>query len=135
MDVLAVREACRYVREWTTTGKGPIVVEMMTYRYGGHSMSDPGTTYRTREEIQQMRSKSDAINKLRSKIVESGFATESELKAIDKLVRAEIDQAVVESIEAQEPKLDQLFRDVYIEGSEPGYIRGTTAFNGQVFGN
>lgn len=80
MDVIAVREACRYAKEWSSSGNGPMVLEMVTYRYGGHSMSDPGTTYRTREEIQHMRSTNDPITGLKHRIVEFGFADETELK-------------------------------------------------------
>ncbi|KAH6572585.1 hypothetical protein BASA61_006979 [Batrachochytrium salamandrivorans] len=127
MDVLAVREACRYAREWTVTqAKGPIVLEMVTYRYGGHSMSDPGTTYRTREEIQHMRSTSDCINLLKEKILLSNSGTEQELKAIEKKARAEIDNAVEEAKASPEPDMSELFTDIYVKGSEPEHLRGRT---------
>ena len=54
MDVLSVKHGIQFAREFTTTGNGPMLMELVTYRYGGHSLSDPGTTYRTREEIQRM---------------------------------------------------------------------------------
>ncbi|KAI8916224.1 dehydrogenase E1 component-domain-containing protein [Gorgonomyces haynaldii] len=126
MDVLAVREACKYARDWNLSGNGPLVLEMVTYRYGGHSMSDPGTTYRTREEIQQMRSKNDAINGIKERIISSGLGTEEELKAIDKQIRADIDKAVAEATASGEPSMAELFTDVYVKGSEPPTIRGTT---------
>eukprot|EP00842_Homolaphlyctis_polyrhiza_P000837 jgi/Hompol1/1754/HPOL_000010-RA len=127
MDVLAVREACRYAREWTVDRqKGPIVLEMVTYRYGGHSMSDPGTTYRTREEIQQMRSENDCINGLKKRILSAGLATEEELKTIDKEVRALIDNAVAEATASPEPDMSELFTDVYAKGTEPQFLRGRT---------
>lgn len=100
MDVLAVRQAAAYARRWTTSGKGPILLEFVTYRYGGHryvrasvwqtgflksrSMSDPGTTYRSREEIQRIRSQKDAIEGLKRKIIDWGVMSEDELKALDK---------------------------------------------------
>jgi pyruvate dehydrogenase E1 component alpha subunit len=91
MDVLAVTQACRFAREHAISGQGPLVMEFVTYRYGadikssklilgGHSMSDPGTTYRTRKEIQNMRSSNDAIQGLKSKLLEWKVVTEAELK-------------------------------------------------------
>jgi hypothetical protein len=81
MDVLAVREGMRYAAEYCRSGKGPLVVEMNTYRYVGHSMSDPGTTYRTREEVQTVREQQDPIMKVRTRILDKGMATEEDLKA------------------------------------------------------
>ncbi|KAJ3016822.1 alpha subunit of pyruvate dehydrogenase [Thoreauomyces humboldtii] len=126
MDVLAVREACKYAREWTLSGKGPMVMEMSTYRYGGHSMSDPGTTYRTREEIQHMRSTNDPITGLKERILAHEIATEEDLKKIDKEARTEIDRAVVEAKESPEPDLSELFTDIHTKGNEPLFLRGCT---------
>jgi pyruvate dehydrogenase E1 component alpha subunit len=80
MDIIAVKQAVKYTRDWVTSGKGPILLEFVTYRYGGHSMSDPGTTYRTREEIQRMRSTQDPIRGLQRYIEEWGLASEEDLK-------------------------------------------------------
>jgi pyruvate dehydrogenase E1 component alpha subunit len=80
MDVLAVKQACSWAKNWTANDQGPLVLEMVTYRYGGHSMSDPGTSYRTREEIQHMRSTKDPITGLRQRILELGFTTDNEIK-------------------------------------------------------
>ena len=135
MDVLAVRQACEYAREYAVADKGPLILEMVTYRYGGHSMSDPGTTYRTREEIQHMRSTRDPINNLKLKIVELELGTAEELKAIDKQVRQEMEQAVNDSVNASEPDLDQLYLDIYAKGTEPKFIRGVTPYDGQEFKN
>lgn len=97
MDVLSVHNACKYAKEWTTSGKGPLILEFVTYRYGGHSMSDPGTTYRTRDEIQHMRSTNDPITGLKNRLLDWGVIEESELKKIDKEARAEVDKAVEEA--------------------------------------
>ncbi|TPX32397.1 pyruvate dehydrogenase (acetyl-transferring) [Synchytrium microbalum] len=126
MDVLVVREAVRKAREWCVTGNGPLVMEMVTYRYGGHSMSDPGTTYRTREEIQHMRSTRDCITGLRTRLLEVGAANEEELKKFDKEARAEVDDAVAAAKASPEPDVKDLYTEIYAPGSEPEYVRGIT---------
>lgn len=129
MDVLAVKAAVKYGKEWTGAGHGPLVLEYVTYRYGGHSMSDPGTTYRTREEIQRMRSTNDPIAGLKQKILEWEVVTEDELKAIDKEARAHVNSEVeiAEAMAPPEPTANILFEDIYVKGSEPEFIRGRTA--------
>ena len=94
MDVLAVKAAVKYGKEWTESGKGPLVLEYVTYRYGGHSMSDPGTTYRTREEIQRMRSTNDPIAGLKQKIVDWEVLSEKELKEIDSQAKKYVTEEV-----------------------------------------
>lgn len=80
MDVLAVREASRFAIEYCNSGKGPLVMETVTYRYSGHSMSDPGTSYRTRDEIQEVRQTRDPITSFKEKILSSDLASSDELK-------------------------------------------------------
>ncbi|KIV90223.1 pyruvate dehydrogenase (acetyl-transferring) E1 component, alpha subunit [Exophiala mesophila] len=128
MDVLAVKAAVQYGREYTTNENGPLVYEYVTYRYGGHSMSDPGTTYRTREEIQRMRSTNDPIAGLKQKILEWGVCTEDDLKSIDKKAREAVDKEVAEAeqMAPPEPTPKILFEDIYVRGSEPEYLRGRT---------
>jgi pyruvate dehydrogenase E1 component alpha subunit len=128
MDVLAVKAAVKYGKEWTAADKGPMVLEYVTYRYGGHSMSDPGTTYRTREEIQRMRSTNDPIAGLKHKILDWEVATEEELKKIDKDARSLVNEevAAAEAMAAPEAKPVILFEDIYVRGSEPQFIRGRT---------
>jgi len=124
MDVLAVHQAVAYAKEWTISGKGPLLLEMETYRYGGHSMSDPGTTYRTREEIQHMRSNNDPITGLKQRLLEFNVITEDEMKAIDKAARVEVDQSVEEAKASPEPDVDQLFTQIYQKGSGVQFLRG-----------
>ncbi len=111
MDVLAVRGAAQTAVEWVRGGNGPLLLEMKTYRYRGHSMSDPAK-YRSREEVAAVREKSDPIEAAKKEILESGFADEAALKAIDKQVRAEVTEAADFAEEAPEPHPDALFTDV-----------------------
>ncbi|KAI1450683.1 dehydrogenase E1 component-domain-containing protein [Annulohypoxylon stygium] len=128
MDVLAVKAAVKYGKEWTVAGNGPLVLEYVTYRYGGHSMSDPGTTYRTREEIQRMRSTNDPIAGLKQKILDWEVCTEDELKAIDKEARKHVNDevAIAEAMPVPENTPKILYEDIYVKGSEPQFMRGRT---------
>ncbi|KAJ2755093.1 alpha subunit of pyruvate dehydrogenase [Coemansia nantahalensis] len=123
MDVLAVRQAMTYAREYAIAN-GPMVLEMKTYRYGGHSMSDPGTTYRTREEVQHMRSTSDPITGYKQRLLDNGVATEDELKAIDKEAKKWIDEELAKAKAIPEPAAAELWDDVYVKGSEVPSLRG-----------
>lgn len=128
MDVLAVKAAVQYGKEFTRNGNGPLVYEYVTYRYGGHSMSDPGTTYRTREEIQRMRSTNDPIAGLKQKLLDWEVVSEDELKTIDKEARSHVDEEVgiAEKMAAPEATPKILFEDIYVRGSEPAWLRGRT---------
>ncbi|VDK81150.1 unnamed protein product [Onchocerca ochengi] len=125
MDVLAVREAIRWSREYCNTGKGPLMLEFATYRYSGHSMSDPGTSYRTRDEVQQIRKTRDPITGFKDKIIAAGLVSEEELKDIDKEAKKEVDAAV--NIARTEPALptESLYCDIY-HNTPPQYVRGVT---------
>lgn len=129
MDVLAIKAAVQYGREYTVSGQGPLVFEYVTYRYGGHSMSDPGTTYRTREEIQRMRSTNDPIAGLKQKLLDWNITSEEELKAIDKDARSMVDEevAIAEKMPVPDATSRILFEDIYVRGSEPKWMRGRTA--------
>lgn len=128
MDVLAVKAAVQYGKAYNLAGHGPLVYEYVTYRYGGHSMSDPGTTYRTREEIQRMRSTNDPIAGLKQKLLDWGVTSEEELKTIDKDARKYVDDEVAEAerMDVPEPTPKVLFEDMYVRGSEPLWVRGRT---------
>merc|ERR1719410_1441322 len=87
MDFLKSREAARWAKNYCSTGNGPLVLEFRTYRYHGHSMSDPGTTYRSRDEVSDVRKKNDPIERLRALILEKEIATADDLKNIEKDIR------------------------------------------------
>ncbi|GMF73355.1 unnamed protein product [Aspergillus oryzae] len=127
MDVLAVLSAVRYGKNFIQAGNGPLVYEYMTYRYAGHSMSDPGIAYRSREELKDQRA-NDPISNFKERLIEWGVFSEEDAKAIDKNVRSKVNDEVAEAEKMPEPdtKLDILFEDIYVRGSEPQQRRGRT---------
>jgi pyruvate dehydrogenase E1 component alpha subunit len=112
MDVLAVKAASEKATAHCRAGKGPYILEIMTYRYRGHSMSDPAK-YRTREEVQKMRDERDPIEHVRELILQGKHASEDELKSIDKEIKAIVNEAAEFSKESPEPALDELWTDIY----------------------
>ena len=112
MDVEAVYAAGRKAISWCRAGKGPTILEMKTYRYRGHSMSDPAK-YRTREEVQSVREKRDPIEHFGQKLIQRGVAGEDDLKAIDKEIRAIVNTAAEFATESPEPALEELYTDIY----------------------
>ena len=116
MDVLAVRDAAGAAAENARSGGGPFILEMKTYRYRGHSMSDPGK-YRTREEIDEVRKHRDPIDHLQERIEAEGFADDAALKAIDAEVRRVVADAAEYARTAPEPDPAELYTDVYVESA------------------
>lgn len=114
MDVLAVKEAGEKAVKYARSGKGPYILEMKTYRYRGHSMSDPAK-YRKREEVDDIRSHHDPIEGVKAQIIEAGHATEDELKDIDKKIKGIVKDAADFSLESPEPDASELWTDVLRE--------------------
>ncbi|MFO7855907.1 MAG: pyruvate dehydrogenase (acetyl-transferring) E1 component subunit alpha [Paracoccaceae bacterium] len=112
MDVLAAKAAAEKATEHCRAGEGPYILEMNTYRYRGHSMSDPAK-YRTREEVQKMRETRDPIEHVRELLESGGHAEEAELKEIDKKVRERVNAAADFAQESPEPDESELWTDVY----------------------
>jgi pyruvate dehydrogenase E1 component alpha subunit len=112
MDVLAVRGAAEVALEWVRGGKGPIIVEFLTYRYRGHSMSDPAR-YRTREEVQDVREHRDPIEHAAKELEKLGVK-EEELKAIDKEIKDIVVNAAKFAEDAPEPDPSELYTDVLV---------------------
>lgn len=114
MDVLAVREAGEKAVKHARSGKGPYILEMKTYRYRGHSMSDPAK-YRKREEVDDIRTHHDPIEGLKGQILDLGHATEDDLKKIDNEIKAIVKEAADFSLESPEPDPSELWTDVLLE--------------------
>lgn len=114
MDVRAVRAAGEKAAEFCRSGKGPYILEMMTYRYRGHSMSDPAK-YRAREEVAKMRQEHDPIEQVRTRLLGGKHVTEDELKEIDKEIKAVVNEAAEFAQTSPEPDPSELWTDVLAE--------------------
>ena len=114
MNVLSVKEAAEKAVAHCRSGEGPYILEIKTYRYRGHSMSDPAK-YRTREEVQKMREERDPIDNVRDMLIQGKHATEDDLKAIDKEIKQIVNAAAEFAKDSPEPGLDELWTDIYAE--------------------
>jgi pyruvate dehydrogenase E1 component alpha subunit len=112
MDVLAVRDAGKKAAAHCRAGKGPYILEIKTYRYRGHSMSDPAK-YRTREEVQKMRAQRDPIEAVRTLLVSQKYSTEEEIKIIDKEIKEIINECAEFAKESPEVSAEELWTDIY----------------------
>lgn len=112
MDVLAVKEAGQKAVTHCRAGKGPYILEVKTYRYRGHSMSDPAK-YRTREEVQKVRDERDPIEHVRELLLAGKHATEDDLKAIDKETKAVVNASAEFAKTSPEPAAEELWTDIY----------------------
>ncbi len=113
MDVLAVKKAGAEALKRIREGKGPFILEMMTYRYRGHSMSDPAK-YRSRQEVDDVRAGHDPIDNIREVLLKRSMADEDELLSIDKEVKLVISEAAKVAQNSDTPGRSELFRDVYL---------------------
>ncbi|PHR93352.1 MAG: pyruvate dehydrogenase (acetyl-transferring) E1 component subunit alpha [Robiginitomaculum sp.] len=114
MDVLAVRAAAKKCAQHARSGKGPMILEMMTYRYRGHSMSDPAK-YRSREEVNEMREEHDPIDMVKARLLDEGWADLDSLKAIDKEIKAIVNDSAEFAKTSPEPDPSELYTDVLLE--------------------
>ncbi len=112
MDVLAVKAAGEKAVAHCRSGEGPYILEMKTYRYRGHSMSDPAK-YRSREEVQKVKEEKDPIDHIRDMLTAGNHATDEDLKAIDKEIKKIVSEAADFATNSPEPALDELYTDIY----------------------
>ncbi|XP_075996498.1 pyruvate dehydrogenase E1 component subunit alpha, somatic form, mitochondrial-like [Genypterus blacodes] len=108
--------------------QGPIVMELQTYRYHGHSMSDPGVSYRTRDEIQDVRSRSDPISLLRERMLGNNMASVQEFKEMDVEILKQVEEAAQFATSDPEPPLEELCNHIYCNDT-PLEVRGTNPWS------
>ncbi|CAK9232899.1 unnamed protein product [Sphagnum jensenii] len=115
MDCLAVKQAVKYAKEYALKN-GPFVLEFDTYRYHGHSMSDPGSTYRTRDEISGVRQERDPIERIRKLLLSLEIASVSDLKTLEKEAKSQVDEALAKAKESPQPDTSELFSHIWVKG-------------------
>ena len=116
-DAVAVAEVASQAIEHARDGKGPTLIVGNTYRHYGHHMGDPGTSYRTKEEIEEWK-RQDPIARLRTQLMQKKVLTESELEKIQTTTMREVDEAVKFAIESPEPKVEEALEDIYYTEGE-----------------
>ena len=114
MNVLEVRDAAKTAIKHARDGKGPMILEMKTYRYRGHSMSDPAK-YRTRDEVTKTRSERDPIDMVKNRLIEEEWATDDALKSIDKEIKLIVADAAEFAQTSPEPDASELYTDVLLD--------------------
>ena len=133
MNVLAVKQGFSAVKEYCSSGNGPMYVEFDTYRYHGHSMSDPGTTYRTREEVGGVRQARDPIEYVKRLLIDNEMSTPDELKALEKEIRGEVQEALNKAKSGAFPPVEWLYREIYADNDgndeKQKYIRAPDYHN------
>ena len=112
MDVLAVKEAGLKAAKHCRAGKGPYILEMKTYRYRGHSMSDPAR-YRTRQEVNKVKDEQDPIDLIKQMLLKKKYSTEEKLKELDQEIKQLITQAADFAQQSPEPDENELWTDIY----------------------
>jgi pyruvate dehydrogenase E1 component alpha subunit len=112
MDIRAVKAAGEKAVKWCREDNGPIILEMLTYRYRGHSMSDPAK-YRTKEEVDKYRTTHDPIEQVRARLLAKKWMTEDALKKVDAEVRLLVNEAAEFATHDPEPDASELYTDVY----------------------
>jgi len=113
MDIFAVQKAARQALDYVRSGSGPYILEVMTYRYRGHSMSDPAN-YRSKDEVAGMKSDHDPINLVKKAMDEAGVA-EADIKIIDKEIKEIVNEAAEFSKTSPEPDASELWTDILVE--------------------
>ncbi len=114
MDVLAVRAASREAASFARAGNGPMIIEMNTYRYRGHSISDPAK-YRPKEEVSEIRENRDPIQQVKKRLLETGDIRENQLDDIDKEVKRIVLDAATAAQNSEQPPVSELYTDVYLD--------------------